>query len=244
MSRPLPVVALAALLLAAQAAWAAKPVIDHSNLRVNRQTADIVRQNQQTLSVILRNLDALRKGHGDAGFLEGLIHSTMRLVEGRQHLGGAARDLGGLAPPNYRELLRTGLQQVGLPEAASRPDFASVSGAQDFIRQTLEPEARSSAQADVIRSRRVGVYGEATRMALALAIHNRQTATRVPERLAALAGQAARANTTRDQQAVNAALTIALIEEVAALRGLMAAFVHMEAARAHTELGITFAGSR
>lgn len=247
MSGRLLLAALTAALLAAapQQALGKKkvlPVIDHRNLSANNQILGIVAQQQRDIQTLLAHMHALRLGHGDQGSLSGMIHSVMRLIDGSQRLGGAARDLRGAGPPDYRKILpAVNTETLGLPILpADGADFATIAGARDFIRVALEPAARDSAAAAAIKSRRAGVYDEAITMALALAMHNRSTATQVPGHLEKLAEQAARASTVRDQQAASAAITLAVVEELAAIRGLLAAYVNMVAARELRDRGVEY----
>ena len=240
------------VLVPALAAEAAKPVIDHSNLRVNRQVQNIVQQQQRDIKVILRNLDALRQGHGDAGTLLALVQTGMQLMQdGKASLAGAARDLRSMAAPDFKQLLKqqaapgvAALEaEAGLADLSAAPqDFRTIAGARDFIKTALEPPVRNSSAALLLKDRRHGVYKEAVDTSFALALHNRQTAAQAPEQLQKLASAASQAKTTRDQQAVQAALTVMLIEEVASLRGMFAAYLNMEAARSHRDRGVIYAG--
>ena len=223
----------AVLALTAAAAGAAMTVYDPTNHGENARILQTVQKQQADISRMLGVLEktlatvqSLREGHGDIGSIVGMIGGMMNFG-GLGDVLGISRDLPGTVP-ELEALAKTVATADGKPP---RVNFKSLQGTRAFIEEVLDPPpAANRAEVDATAGRRGALHYEAAAAALALALHNRETAASAPVRVKQLALDAATAKTTREQAHVQNTILIAILEELAAMRSLSAAHLGMIAA--------------
>jgi len=215
-------------------ARAAMSVIDGQNLAKNSQILSTVKKQQTQISdmlglirTMMTEMQGLHGGHGSKGKIVGLL---ARLLDfgGPADAIGVSSHLGPLVP-SLGHVVEAVAEQGG--EAGEAADFSTLEGARAFAETALTPgDAEDRKDLLAVAARRDAVYRESLQVALATGLHQRDSAARAPDRLAQLAERAAAAETAREQAAVQTAVLLALLDEMAASRGLAAARLTMEAA--------------
>lgn len=220
-------------------AWAAMSVIDHANLDRNTKILAESKQQSQQLKEILgrqkeieNQLGALRRGHGDAGGILGVIQDLLKIGAGTPLGVSRAQDT---LKPRFAKVegKEVWADPNGAPSAEDpEADFTTLDSSRAFVDEQLIT-VRSGRLPDTtaVDRRRDLVYEDAVATSLALALQNRESAASAAERLRRLAEDAARAETAREDANAQKAIELAILDELMALRGLMAAQLALGAAR-------------
>lgn len=134
----------------------------------------------------------------------------------------------------------TNFESWGLAEDFDIPRLTSICDAASFVREALSAEGEEDEATGLlpaekrveIQARRDLVAEEAGLQGVALGLSEREAGTDAAGQLAALASSAEMSQTLRAEAAMNNRLQIRLIEEMVALRAIMASLLEVQSAQA------------
>lgn len=134
----------------------------------------------------------------------------------------------------------TDFESWGLSADFDIPRLTSICDAASFVREALTPDGEeddglgmlSAEKRTEIQARRDLVTEEAALQGVALGLSEREAGTDAAGELAALAASAEMSQTLRAEAAMNNRLNIRLIEELVAMRAVMAGLLEVQSAQA------------
>lgn len=217
---------------AVERARAALAVIDSSNLAKNAETAATTAKQLIELKNLLETATNIFKGLGAGG---GVKSGVFGLDAGGLTSGlGVSYGVSGWNPD---------VSQLGLPRNLGQPNFGNVQGAVDFVRQGLERVKPTDpfATRATVHQRRQRVAYDAAFDNYGLALFNHNAAAQGSARVNDLAAQANTAAELRQDVQANTKAQLAALEELIALRALLAGILEVQATAriASYDLGYT-----
>lgn len=224
-------------------ARAALAVIDNSNLAQNAataaRTAETLAEAKNILSVMKLVKDALgdAKSFANAGDIGGILTRT---TGGGSVLGQVSRQTGiAMDFGTLKDLSR--LKSV-VSDGASVTDFNSAKRVVTRMFRTAERGLQGAAAADLEQAR-AAYYVTSIEDSAAAALFNRQTAADTNVRVERLLTQVKEAKNLNERMALNTTAVLMVVDELAQLRGLLATFAQMDAARNYAQVPVAFVGA-
>jgi len=226
-----------------QQARAALAVIDNSNLAQNAataaRTAETLAEAKNILSVMKLAKDAIgdAKSFSNAGDLSGILTRT---TGGGSVLGqvnrqtGIAMDFGAL-----KDLARL---KNTISDGASVTDFDSAKRVVTRMFRVAEKGLQGAAAADLEQAR-AAYYVQSIEDSAAAALFNRQTAADTNVRVERVLTQVAAAKNLNERMALNTTAVLMVVDELAQLRGMLATYAQMDAARNYAQVPVAFIGA-
>ena len=231
---------MALALVVSEPARAAQPVIDSQNLAKSTQNlaknAEILKKATEQLEEAkklyetstrtLNRITSVLDGQGGYGDIRSDVQRLLTM--GQSGVLGSSSGQNSLVPVLPRGL-DLALNEKGEIIPGAAPYLGDYSQSLQFVRRSLSNQVEdgqwkklNSNQIDLLDRKRKAVHEEASEAAVALGYYHRDAAAKGRERMAELAEVVGNAKTQRDDAAALNLIALSLLEELQALRALMA----------------------